>query len=66
METRRSLRRVDDGPWGGSSDQAEPVDISTNTTEQTAASAPGAVDATHPGESAVERRLRLRREQEEK
>jgi hypothetical protein len=66
METHRSLSRVDNGPWEGSSEQAEPVDISTNTAEQTAVSAPGAADAAHPGETPIERKLRLRREQEEK
>jgi hypothetical protein len=64
---RRSLRRVDNGPWEGSGDQSEPVNTSTNTTDVTAAAATAsAVDAAHPGESAIERRLRLRREQEEK
>jgi len=65
---RRSLRRVDDGPWEGSSDMSEPVTISTNTTDEVAASAPGRRErrtAPRPGESAIERKLRLRREQEE-
>jgi hypothetical protein len=66
MDKRRSLRRVDDGPWEGSADQAEPVTIATNTADETAASAPAGADASHPGESAIERKLRLRREQEEK
>ena len=63
---RRSLRRVDDGPWEGSSDQSEPVVISTNSAEVTASAPTAAADAAHPGESAIERKLRLRREQEEK
>jgi hypothetical protein len=70
---RRSLRRVDDGPWEGSSDMSEPVSTSattnTNSIDDVAASAPGApaaADAPRPGESAIERKLRLRREQEEK
>jgi len=63
---RRSLRRVDDGPWEGSSDQSDPVVISTNSAEVTASAPAGAPDAAHPGESAIERKLRLRREQEEK
>jgi hypothetical protein len=66
MVSRRSLRRVDNGPWEGSTDQAEAVDISTNTADETAVSTPAAADAARPGESAIERRLRLRREQEEK
>lgn len=66
MDNRRSLRRVDDGPWEGSSDQADPVNIATNTADETAASPTSAGDAPHPGESAIERKLRLRREQEEK
>jgi hypothetical protein len=66
MDDRRSLRRVDNGPWEGSSDQADPVNIATNTADETAASTPGAADAPRPGESAIERKLRLRREQEEK
>jgi hypothetical protein len=66
---RRSLRRVDDGPWEGSSDMSEPVTTNTNSTDEVAASATGATgaaDAPRPGESAMERKLRLRREQEEK
>jgi hypothetical protein len=64
---RRSLRRVDDGPWEGSPDQSDPVVISTNSAAETAsAPAAAAADAQHPGESAMERKLRLRREQEEK
>jgi hypothetical protein len=66
MDNRRSLRRVDNGPWEGSSDQSDPVNIATNSPDETAASPPGAADAPHPGESAIERKLRLRREQEEK
>jgi hypothetical protein len=63
---RRSLRRVDGGLWEGSSDLADPVDIATNNSDDTAASPPSAADAPHPGESPIERKLRLRREQEEK
>jgi hypothetical protein len=66
MTDRRSLRRVDNGPWEGSADQSEPVNIATNTADDTAASTPSAADAARPGESPIERKLRLRREQEEK
>jgi hypothetical protein len=61
-----TLRRVDDGPWEMSSIASEPVDTSTNASSETAAATPGATDAPRPGESAIERKLRLRREQEEK
>ncbi|HUD45660.1 MAG TPA: hypothetical protein VMR33_02465 [Candidatus Baltobacteraceae bacterium] len=66
MDDRRSLRRVDGGPWEGSSDQADPVDIATNSADDTAAAPAASAEAPHPGESAIERKLRLRREQEEK
>ncbi len=69
LVNRRSLRRVDNGPWEGSSDLSEPVNTTTNTNSTgdvaaSASGAPGAADAAHPGESATERKLRLRREQE--
>jgi hypothetical protein len=66
METHRSLRRTDKGPWEASSEQAAPVEISTNTAALTATSASNAEDAAHPGETPILRKLRLRREQEEK
>ena len=66
MENRRSLRRTDDGPWEGSTEQSEPPTVSTNAPDATATGTASAADAAHPGESPIERRLRLRREQEEK
>jgi hypothetical protein len=66
METHRSLRRVGDGPWETSSEQAAPVEISTNAAAQTASATSNADDAAHPGETPILRKLRLRREQEEK
>jgi hypothetical protein len=66
MEKRRSLRRTDDGPWEGSMESAAPPTVSTNAPDDTGASTAAATDTGHPGESAIERKLRLRREQEEK
>jgi len=66
MDHRPSLRRVDGGPWEGSSDLSDPVNIATNNADDTTASTPGAAEASHPGESAMEKKLILRREQEEK
>jgi hypothetical protein len=68
MDKRRSLRRMDDGPWEGSSDISEPV-IASNSSDASAAtgsSATAAPDPAHPGETDTLRKLRLRREQEEK
>jgi hypothetical protein len=66
MEKRRSLRRTDDGPWEGSMESAMPPAVSTNAPDETASSTAAATDAAHPGETPIERKLRLRREQEEK
>jgi hypothetical protein len=66
MEKRRSLRRTDNGPWEGSMESAAPPVVSTNAPEETASSTTAAAGAAHPGETAIERKLRLRREQEEK
>jgi len=68
MDKRRSLRRVDDGPWDGSSDTSEPVVASNNSDTSASPGSPAAAtpDPAHPGETPIERKLRLRREQEEK
>jgi hypothetical protein len=67
MDRRRSLRRMDDGPWEGSSDISEPVVASTtDATGSPDAAAPAGASPARPGESDIERKLRLRREQEEK
>ena len=66
MEKRRSLRRTGNGPWEGSMESAAPPTVSTNAPDDTGASATAAADTGHPGETAIERKLRLRREQEEK
>jgi hypothetical protein len=61
------LRRLDDGPWEKSSEESEPAAVATNGSDDSSAgSAPAAADAAHPGEDAITRKLRLRREQEEK
>jgi hypothetical protein len=67
MDKRRSLRRMDDGPWEGSSDISEPVVASTtDVTASAGAATPAGASPARPGESDIERKLRLRREQEEK
>ncbi|HEY3857795.1 MAG TPA: hypothetical protein VGO67_25705 [Verrucomicrobiae bacterium] len=66
MEKRRSLRRTDDGPWEGSMETTAAPAVSTNAPDETASSNAPASDGAHPGETAIERKLRLRREQEEK
>ncbi len=65
-DSTNSLRSVDGSPWELASVLSEPVTIATNTADETAASTTSAADPPHPGESAIERKLRLRREQEEK
>jgi hypothetical protein len=66
METHRSLRRTDNGPWEASSEQSAPVEVPTNSVTLTATTTSNAEDAAHPGETPMLRKLRLRREQEEK
>ncbi|HEX3717901.1 MAG TPA: hypothetical protein VH595_08030 [Verrucomicrobiae bacterium] len=69
LNVQNSLRRVDNGPWEKSFDEYDSTPVASSTSVD-ASSAPSAsaaaTDAAHPGESAIERKLRLRREQEEK
>ncbi len=64
FENRRSLRREEKGPWQGSSDLSDPVAITSSDSDDTAPSATGSAPPSRPGESDIERRLRLKREQE--
>jgi hypothetical protein len=74
LQVPSSLRRVDDGPWEKSFEDvdAAPVastssdDNGTASSSSSTASPPSGADAPRPGESDILRKLRLRREQEEK
>lgn len=66
LNVQNSLRRVDDGPWEKSFEESEPAPVASSSSDDASSASPAATDAAHPGESAIERRLRLRREQEEK
>jgi hypothetical protein len=67
FEGRRSLRREEKGPWQGSTDISEPVAASEGNGDEPAPAAHGsAPPAGGSGESDIIKRLRLKREQEEK
>ncbi|MGA2175503.1 MAG: hypothetical protein ABSH38_11025 [Verrucomicrobiota bacterium] len=66
-DSRRSLRREENGPWQGSSDLSDPVLIPSGNADDPAPSASAsAPPAGGGGESDIIKRLRLKREQEEK
>jgi hypothetical protein len=69
LNVQNSLRRVDDGPWQKSFEEVDPAPVASSSSGDASSASPAsaaATDAAHPGESAIERKLRLRREQEEK
>jgi hypothetical protein len=66
-DSRRSLRREENGPWQGSSDLSDPVPIASGNADDPAPSASAsAPPAGGGGESDIIKRLRMKREQEEK
>ncbi|MGA2748043.1 MAG: hypothetical protein ABSG59_04635 [Verrucomicrobiota bacterium] len=64
MNNTPSLRREENGPWQTSTDVSVPAPAATGTDDPSSASSPSG--PSRPGESDVEKRMRLRREQEEK
>ena len=64
-DTTPSLRREENGPWQTSLDVSAPAPAASSTDDQSSsASAPAG--PARAGESDIEKRLRMRREQEEK
>jgi hypothetical protein len=65
FENRRSLRRVENGPWQGSSDQSDPAPVASTNSDDSSKPAAASTTPASGGDSIIER-LRKKREMEEK